>query len=240
MTTPEEKKLPTLEELYNEETISESMKQNALNILLNQPPNPRWLKQNKQLTRKVVTPDGEKLVPITYIPIERVEYLLTRLFLRWWVEIKSVQKIENSIVCVLTLFYQNPINNMIEQQDGVGACPIQTRSGAGANDMANINSQAIQLAAPAAESYAVKDAAEKIGKIFGKDMNRADEVAYDMLVNTFGEQKREALMEKLNEALNLCQDQGLVEAVRKDLAEKLSTGTLTNDEIKKNIKKFEK
>ena len=36
-------------------------------------------------------------------------------------------------------------------------------------------------AAPAAESYAVKDAAEKIGKLLGKDMNRADRIMYDTL-----------------------------------------------------------
>jgi len=32
--------------------------------------------------------------------------------------------------------------------------------------------------APAAESYAFKDAAEKFGKIFGKDINRKDNITY--------------------------------------------------------------
>jgi hypothetical protein len=36
-------------------------------------------------------------------------------------------------------------------------------------------------AAPAAESFAVKDAAEKIGKLFGRDLNRADQILYDEL-----------------------------------------------------------
>jgi hypothetical protein len=44
-------------------------------------------------------------------------------------------------------------------------------------------------AAPAAESYAVKDAAEKIGKIFGKDLNRKDEIIYDSLIGTIPEEK---------------------------------------------------
>lgn len=38
------------------------------------------------------------------------------------------------------------------------------------------------IGTPAAESYAIKDAAEKIGKLFGKDMNRADQINYDNLI----------------------------------------------------------
>jgi hypothetical protein len=36
---------------------------------------------------------------------------------------------------------------------------------------------------PAAESYAVKDAAEKIGRIFGKDLNRKDLLTYDSIAD---------------------------------------------------------
>jgi len=35
-----------------------------------------------------------------------------------------------------------------------------------------MKTMAIQMGAPAAESLAVKDAAEKIGRIFGRDVNR--------------------------------------------------------------------
>ena len=38
---------------------------------------------------------------------------------------------------------------------------------------------------PAAESYAVKDAAEKLGKLFGKDLNRKDAFGYTALGNKF-------------------------------------------------------
>jgi hypothetical protein len=37
------------------------------------------------------------------------------------------------------------------------------------------------MSAPASESYAIKDAAEKIGAIFGKNLNRADRMSYDIL-----------------------------------------------------------
>jgi hypothetical protein len=57
-------------------------------------------------------------------------------------------------------------------------------------------------AAPAAESYAVKDAAEKIGKLFGKDMNRADKIMYDTLPTIEKKDKLEELDNELNNENN--------------------------------------
>ena len=51
---------------------------------------------------------------------------------------------------------------------------------------------------PAAESYAVKDAAEKIGKIFGKDLNRADQIVYDELAKFPKKDKLEDLDNETN------------------------------------------
>ncbi len=70
------------------------------------------------------------------------------------------------------------MTNEWDWQDGVGAAPIQTAKGAAATDFSQVNTAAVQMAAPAAESYAFKDAAEKFGKIFGKDLNRKDEMNY--------------------------------------------------------------
>ena len=82
-------------------------------------------------------------------------------------------------------------------QDGIGACPLQTDQGAGAIEFNKIKSNAIMLAAPAAESYAFKDAAEKIGKIFGKDLNRKDEIGYMSLQgNVIKEDKHKELFDE--------------------------------------------
>jgi hypothetical protein len=40
----------------------------------------------------------------------------------------------------------------------------------------------VQKAAPAAETYAVKDAAEKFGKIFGRDVSRKGSMNYTDLL----------------------------------------------------------
>lgn len=174
----EKKNLPALRDLYDGDLVLKE-NQNELNILLNQPPAPAWVK------------DHPFAKGVKYIPIERIEYLLTRLFLKWWVEVKEIKTIANSCVVTVRLHYQNIENMEWSSQDGIGAAPIQTESGSGAMNWDKVRSDAVMKSAPAAESYAIKDAAEKIGKIFGKDLNRKDEIGYDSISGAvLGPQKR--------------------------------------------------
>lgn len=191
--------LPSIQDLYGEVELKSD--QNQLNILLNQPPQIKWLKKHPTATKKV----GGKDVPCQYIPIERVEYLLTRIFTKWRVEVKVVQLIANSVVVTVRLHYQNPLDSTWDYQDGLGAVAIQTNKDAGATDWSQVKSAGVMIGAPAAESYAVKDAAEKIGKLFGKDINRADEISYDNL--NAGLPERIVLRAKVSEALGAIQDQ---------------------------------
>lgn len=167
-TTPAVRQLPTYNELVSGD-IDKKNSQTGINILLNQDPPKEWLK------------DHPMAKGVKYIPIQRVEYMLTSIFKKWHVEIKQVQVIANSVVVIVRLFYQDVLSDEILWQDGIGASPIQTDKGAGAMDWNKTKNDAVMKAAPAAESYAVKDAAEKIGKLFGKDMNRADRIMYDTL-----------------------------------------------------------
>lgn len=170
-------KLPAINELINSDLIQLD-ETNQLNILLNQMPPIKWLKSHPTATVK--EKDGTTR-PYMYLPIERVEYLLTRIFFKWKVEIKNAQLIGNSVVVVIRLHYFNPVSNEWDYQDGIGATPLQTDAKAGAIEFDKLKSAAVMMAAPAAESYAVKDAAEKIGSIFGKNLNRADRMSYDIL-----------------------------------------------------------
>ncbi|MCE5329990.1 hypothetical protein LLG07_06640 [bacterium] len=162
------RQLPALTDLYDGD-LELKDDQNKLNILLNQPPKPSWVK------------DHPFAKGVKYLPIERIEFLLTRLFIKWRVEVKSISTIANSCVVIVTLHYQNIENNEWSSQDGIGAAPIQTEKNAGAMEWNKVRTDSVMKAAPAAESYAIKDAAEKIGKIFGKDLNRKDEILYDSL-----------------------------------------------------------
>lgn len=159
--------LPTLNELL--ENTELTVKNTQLSILLNVEPPAEWIKTHPNINSK-------------YIPIEIVEYLLTRIFGKWRVEIKESKLVANSIQVTVRLHFIDPITGQWDWQDGIGASPLQTDKGAGAIDFQKIKNAAVMMAAPSAESFAIKDAAEKLGKIFGKDLNRKDAMAYDSLI----------------------------------------------------------
>jgi hypothetical protein len=161
-------KLPTLQDLLVEN--EDSLKQNALTVLLNQDPPAKWLVQHPMIR------------DYRYIPIEKIEYLLTRIFGNFNVEIRSTQIVANSVVVTVRLHVINPISGQPMWQDGIGAAAIQTDKGAGATDWNAVKTDGVQKAAPAAETYAVKDAAEKFGKIFGRDVSRKGSMNYTDLL----------------------------------------------------------
>ncbi len=182
---PEKIKLPTLTELIEDTEMS--LKENKLTFLLNQPPPENWIKEN----------NGVK-----YLPRERHEFLLTKIYGSYKLEVKSVQLFANSVVVTVRLHVVNPISGVEEWQDGIGATPIQTNKGAGAMDWNQAKHNGVQLAAPSAETYAMKDAAEKFGKIFGRDLSLKQQVDYtsilkeDIVINE----------EELNELFHLKKD----------------------------------
>ena len=161
--------LPTIREIQTGE-LSIAGKDNALNVLLNQTPPSTWVKKHP-------------MSKTDYLPIDKVEFLLTKIFIKWNIEVKQVQVIANSAVITVRLHYQNPISNEMEWQDGVGAAPIHTAKRKGAMYWNEVQADSVMKAVPAAKSYAVKDAAEELGKIFGKDLNRKDTMAYDSLLS---------------------------------------------------------
>jgi hypothetical protein len=145
--------------------------QNDLNVYLNTTPPDGWIKKHPIVSN------------VKYLPIERIEWLLTRIFFRWYIEIVESKIVANSITVTVRLFYLDRLSDSGNylHQDGVGAAPLQTDKGAGAIEFDKIKNDAVMKALPAAESYAIKDAAEKIGRLFGKDLNRKDDIGYDIL-----------------------------------------------------------
>lgn len=179
---PAEYKIPTIAEIYAAgEEMPMLQKDSLIQVLLNQPPPAAWIKEHPFVKKDVVINGTKQKAPLQYIPIERIEWLLTNIFVRFEVKIKWTKLIANSVeVCVRLKVYDHVMRRWIKH-DGVGAAPLQTDAQAGAVEFDKIKSNAVQIALPAAESYAVKDAAEKLGKIFGKDLNRATEISYDSL-----------------------------------------------------------
>jgi hypothetical protein len=152
--------------------LSDKGKKAIRNFILNQPARPEWIRKHPVYKND-------------YLPIDKVEFMLTILFGTWRVEIKSVFQIVNSVCVTIRLYYWNSDREDFDWQDGAGACPMQVDSGSKATEQINLKGNAVMLAVPIAETNAVKDAADKIGKAFGRDLNRKDTLNYDSLVKNF-------------------------------------------------------
>jgi len=174
-------KLPTLEELQHDTEVA--FKNDQLNYLLNQQPPTSWLKAHPFVN---VKNDEGKSTPLKYMPIEKTEFLLTKIFQRWSVEVIATGVMFQSVYVHVRLKVINPLNGQEMSQDGLGAMAIQTDAGASAADLSKIKNSAVMMALPSAESYAIKDAAEKFGRIFGKDLNR-NNIIGDSAYSAFAE-----------------------------------------------------
>ena len=227
METHEKRALPAIIDLYNETGVEVTDKRNQLNVLLNQKPNPSWIKTHPMIS-------GYK-----YIPIERIEYLLTRIFIKWRTEIKTVQLIGNSVTVSVRLHYIDPVTGEWEWQDGIGASPLQTDKGAGAIDFNQLKNGAVMMAAPAAETFAIKDAADKLGNLFGKDLNRKETIVYDNLADAFVDKTAVKELEvTLSELLEHCQDTELKDGIVSEVMDAKRAKVATADFYSRMIQKL--
>lgn len=175
-TTGEPEKLPELADLIKDENLAKVYEATVFEHLVNQPPPETWVRIHPVITTK---DKNGKDAPYLYLPIERIEWLLINIVRRYKVKVKDVKQIANSVVVTVKLKYWHPVYNEWTSHDGIGAAPLQTDKGAGAINWDKIKNNAVQIGAPAAESFAVKDAAEKIGRLFGRDLNRKDMIPFD-------------------------------------------------------------
>jgi len=159
------KLIPTIQELADPDKLH---KNDQLKSLLNQPPPRQWVKINKYANNS------------EYLPIDKVEYLLDKIFQEWKVEVLDYRAIFNSLTVSIRLHYVNPLTGQWMFHDGVGSEELQTSSGSGTlkPDFSNINKGAVEIALPIAKSTAEKNAAKHLGRLFGRDLNRKDIVDF--------------------------------------------------------------
>jgi len=165
--------LPTLAELHYD--VDKALKNDKLNLLLNQPPHEKWIKNHP--LAKTKNDKGEE-VAARYIPIDKIEFMLTRIFQEWHPEILREGIMFNSVYVAVRLHLKNPVNGQWFFHDGIGAKSVQTDKGYSAADLGHIKDAAVMMALPSAKSYAIKDAAEHLGILFGRDLNRRNGVKF--------------------------------------------------------------
>ena len=70
----------------------------------------------------------------------------------------------------------NPIAGGWLSYPGVGAVPIELKGGSDPTDFSQINPKALHKNVPAALSFAISNAAKKIGKLFGSHLNSTETI----------------------------------------------------------------
>jgi len=163
---PIKRELPILSDLYKADDIATLFKTDQFNLLMNQAPEPKWIKQNPFAGNS------------NYIPIGILETLLQRIFKEFRVEVMREGTMFNAVYVTIRLHYLNPVSGEWSFHDGVGSAQIQTKKDCSPADLASINNNAVMMALPMAKSYAIKDACDHFGKLFGRDLNRKETMGF--------------------------------------------------------------
>lgn len=178
--------LPTIQELYND--VAEYKKKDEVNVLLSQQPPANWVKGHPFIKVDAYDDQGKKIgkKPYPYLPIDKVEYLLRRIFKYYKIEVMREGQMFNAVYCAVRVHYKDVATGEWMYHDGVGASQLQTAKGKSAADLANLNNGAVMMALPLAKTLAIKDACDNFGDLFGANLNRRDtiQVAVDTKLMT--------------------------------------------------------
>jgi hypothetical protein len=155
-------KKPNLIDIYQSDALVEIKRQEDLNIYLDTDVPQAWVKVNKFANNS------------KYLPIDKVEWLLRKIFKAFRIEITGQGVAFNGVWVSVRLHYLHPVTGKWEFHDGIGASEMQTAKGTSPADLVNINKNALSMAFPVAKSYAIKDASHHFGNVFGANLNRMD------------------------------------------------------------------
>jgi hypothetical protein len=160
--------------------VEEAYKNDQLNLILNTPPPAKWVKEHPYIRG------------YNYLPIDKVELLLKRIFKTYKLEITGQGTAFNGVWVTVRITVKNPTTGEEMQADGIGAAQLQTKKDTSPADLQNINNGALAMAFPIAKTLAVKDAAGHFGSIFGANLNRKDVQPYqaDTNLSKFGNNKQ--------------------------------------------------
>jgi len=156
--------LPKINDLYTDKVAT--VKADQFMALLNHEPKAEWVKIHPFIKN------------YKYLPIERIEYLLKTIFKSYRIEITGQGQSFNGVWVTVRVHYLHPVTGEWMYHDGIGAAQLQTKSGTSPADLQNINNNALGMAFPIAKSEAFKNACKSLGKLFGSDLNRKEDIEY--------------------------------------------------------------
>lgn len=150
------------------------------------------------------TPDGKaKTLPISF-----VEMKLDEIFLGQWGSSGFTSKVISNEVCgEVVLWVVNPITGLRIERQGASAIIIQVDkapdelTGKDRNqwaiDVLNKKPNALDLGYPKLKAECVKNAAQSLGKVFGRDLNRKKKDFFQPHYKTLSDKGFMALVERI-------------------------------------------
>lgn len=128
------------------EEIAKNAESRSLGTILNSDPHPSWIKEREDIKRA----DGKNW---QYIPIEIIEDLLDHFYPAQWSLDISTSRANGEVAVNVNL--RLPSRHL----GGIAALPIRAP-------------EEIEGAYQNCKSFAIKDAADHLGRLFGRDLNR--------------------------------------------------------------------
>lgn len=136
---------------------------------LNVEPNDNELEINKFAKKE----DGS---PVYYLPIGLIEKKLDEIYSGLYrISIVETRQVANEFIVVARIEYFHPVAGVWLHRDGIGACQIRWKKDVDITDLNGKIKNALAADAPHAYAEAVKNAAKKIGNLFGRNINRDDD-----------------------------------------------------------------
>lgn len=170
---PEFNTLAFFSEIEAEDSIAKKVR--VLNRVLNQE---SAFAKNMNDVLKSKGQSTSRSTDYDYIPIEIIEESLRQVFFRQVdITIQQSYRDLNSFIVVCRIAYKDPVTHETRKLDGIGAKQLQQDANSSLNDFnATMKRNALELGVGIAYSRAVKNAAKKLGKLFGADLNRDEEL----------------------------------------------------------------
>lgn len=176
--------------------------------LLNKEPDPKELMK---------TPDGKALT----LPISFVEMTLDEIFLgQWGTRDFTTKVIANEVVGELVLWCINPISQREITRVGAASIIIQVDKapdnlvGKDRNnwslDPSNKKPNALDLGYPKLKAECIKNAAQSLGKIFGRDLNRKQADVYNPHYKQLSDAGFQALLKRVQQGDTLALERAQV------------------------------
>lgn len=202
----------------------------------------RRLNSEPEVSELDRTPDGKaKTLPISF-----VEMTLDELYLGIWGTTKFTTKlIANEVVGEVELWVKHPITGEIITRSGAAGIIIQVdkapeniqgqERNSWALDPANKKPNALDLGYPKLKAECVKNAAQSLGKIFGRDLNRKKNDKFSPAYKELSDAGFNALLGRIEsgdwKAVQLAESNFVLSDIQKSVLDGHKPKQLTNGSI---------